>query len=90
MVTAEATAAAILAARHAAGVHEFLRKPYTIKDVMRRLDAAILRQREWIEAVSYIGPDRRRFNSGDYVGPRKREDRPSTDARLTARIDPGR
>jgi CheY-like chemotaxis protein len=70
--TAEATAAAILASRHA-GAHEFLRKPYTIKDVMRRLDAAILRRREWIEAVSYIGPDRRRFNSGDHVGPRKRE-----------------
>ena len=71
VVTGEATSAAILASRHA-GAHEFLRKPYTIKDVMRRLDAAILRQREWIEAVSYIGPDRRRFNSGDYVGPRKR------------------
>ena len=78
MVTAEATAAAILAARHA-GVHEFLRKPYTTKDLMRRLDAAILRQRDWIEAVSYIGPDRRRFNSGDYVGPRKRlSDHPPT------------
>jgi DNA-binding response OmpR family regulator len=78
MITAEATAAAILASRHA-GVHEFLRKPYTIKDLMRRLDAAILRQRDWIEAVSYIGPDRRRFNSGDYVGPRKRlSDHPPT------------
>jgi len=72
MITGEATTAAILASRHA-GVHEFLRKPYTIKDLMRRLDAAILRHRDWIEAVSYIGPDRRRFNSGDYVGPRKRQ-----------------
>jgi two-component system, response regulator PdtaR len=72
VTTTEATAAAILASRHA-GAHEFLRKPYTIKDLMRRLDAAILRRREWIEAVSYIGPDRRRFNSGDYVGPRKRQ-----------------
>jgi CheY-like chemotaxis protein len=72
VITSEATTAAILASRHA-GAHEFLRKPYTIKDLMRRLDAAILRRRDWIEAVSYIGPDRRRFNSGDYVGPRKRE-----------------
>jgi DNA-binding response OmpR family regulator len=71
MITGEATTAAILASRHA-GVHEFLRKPYTIKDLMRRLDAAILRQRDWIEAINYVGPDRRRFNSGDYVGPRKR------------------
>ncbi|MDO9223680.1 MAG: response regulator, partial [Caulobacter sp.] len=27
----------------------------------------------WVEAVQYIGPDRRRFNSGDYAGPRKRK-----------------
>jgi CheY-like chemotaxis protein len=73
VTTAEATNAAILASRHA-GAHEFLRKPYMIKDLTRRLDAAILRQRTWIEAVSYIGPDRRRFNSGDYVGPLKRHD----------------
>ena len=78
VATAEATAAAILASRNA-GVHEFLRKPFTIKDLMRRLDAAILRPRDWIEAVNYIGPDRRRFNSGDYVGPRKRlSDSPPT------------
>jgi CheY-like chemotaxis protein len=49
MITAEATASAILAARDA-GVHP----------------------REWVEAISYVGPDRRRFNSGDYKGPRKR------------------
>lgn len=72
LTTPEATAAALMASRNA-GVHEFLRKPYTIKDLMRRLDAAILRQRAWIEAVTYIGPDRRRFNSGDYAGPPKRQ-----------------
>ena len=26
----------------------------------------------WIEAVGYVGPDRRRFNSGDYKGARRR------------------
>jgi CheY-like chemotaxis protein len=72
VVTAEATAAAIVASRNA-GVHEFLRKPFTTKDLMRRLEAVGLRQRDWIEAMSYIGPDRRRFNSGDYRGPRKRQ-----------------
>jgi len=71
MVTATATAAAILAARDA-GVHEFLRKPYTAKDLLRRLEAVTLRPRDWVEAVDYIGPDRRRFNSGDYTGPLKR------------------
>jgi CheY-like chemotaxis protein len=70
-VTGQATAAAILAARDA-GVHEFLRKPYSMKDLVRRLEAVTLRDRDWVEGVGYIGPDRRRFNSGDYSGPLKR------------------
>ena len=72
MVTGEATAQAILGARDS-GVHEFLRKPFTIKDLMRRVEAVTLKQRDWVEAVRYIGPDRRRFNSGEYKGPRKRK-----------------
>jgi DNA-binding response OmpR family regulator len=71
MITAGATAQTIIGARDA-GAHEFLRKPYTIKDLVRRLEAVSLRRRDWIEAVGYIGPDRRRFNSGDYSGPLKR------------------
>jgi DNA-binding response OmpR family regulator len=72
VVTSEATAAAIVASRNA-GVHEFLRKPFTTKDLVRRLEAVTLRSRDWVEAINYIGPDRRRFNSGDYQGPRKRQ-----------------
>jgi CheY-like chemotaxis protein len=72
VVTAEATAAAIVSSRNA-GVHEFLRKPFTIKDLARRLEAVIVRSRDWIEAINYIGPDRRRFNSGDYQGELKRQ-----------------
>ena len=71
MVTGQATAAGILGARDA-GVHEFLRKPFTMKDLLRRLEAVTLRQRDWVEAVNYVGPDRRRFNSGDYSGALKR------------------
>lgn len=85
MVTGTATAAGILAARDA-GVHEFLRRPFTMKDLVRRLEAVTLRQRDWIEAVGYVGPDRRRFNSGDYTGPLKRrsDNRQTTDqARLS-------
>jgi CheY-like chemotaxis protein len=70
-VTAEATAAAIMGARDA-GVHEFLRRPFNMGDLKKRLDAIVLKPREWIEAVNYVGPDRRRFNSADYKGPRKR------------------
>jgi DNA-binding response OmpR family regulator len=71
MVTGQATAASILSARDA-GVHEFLRKPFTLKDLLRRLEAVTMRQRDWVEAVNYVGPDRRRFNSGDYTGSLKR------------------
>ena len=84
MVTATATAAGILAARDA-GVHEFLRKPFTTKDLLRRLEAVTMRPRDWIEAVVYIGPDRRRFNSGDYTGPLKRRS-DTRDTPDTARI----
>lgn len=71
-ITGAATAAMILAARDA-GVHEFLRKPYSMKDLLRRLEAVTLKERDWVEGVSYIGPDRRRFNSGEYAGPLKRK-----------------
>jgi CheY-like chemotaxis protein len=71
MFSTEATAAVIIRARDA-GVHEFLRKPYTIKDLLRRLEAVAARPRDWVEGVGYVGPDRRRFKSGDYAGPLKR------------------
>ncbi|MFZ5718838.1 MAG: response regulator [Pseudomonadota bacterium] len=71
-ITGAATAGMILAARDA-GVHEFLRKPYSMKDLIRRLEAVTLKERDWVEGVGYIGPDRRRFNSGEYAGPLKRK-----------------
>lgn len=85
MMTGDGTAATILAARDA-GVHEFLRKPFTVKDLLRRLEAVTLRPRDWIEAVDYVGPDRRRFNSGDYTGPLKRraDTRPTPDSARTS------
>lgn len=71
MVTSQATPAVIIGARDV-GVHEFLRKPYTIGDLLKRLEAALLRPRGWVEGVGYIGPDRRRFNSAEFRGARKR------------------
>jgi CheY-like chemotaxis protein len=71
-ITGAATAGMILAARDA-GVHEFLRKPYSMKDLIRRLEAVTIKERDWVEGVGYVGPDRRRFNSGDYAGPLKRK-----------------
>ena len=71
LVSAQATAAAIIAARDA-GAHEFLRRPCTIADLTRRLEAVARRRRDWIEGIDYVGPDRRRFNAGDYAGPLRR------------------
>jgi len=65
LVSSIATAAAIVAARDA-GAHEFLRRPFTVEDLARHLDAVAGRPRAWIEGVDYVGPDRRRFNTGDY------------------------
>ena len=71
MVTAEATAASILGARNA-GVHEFLRKPYTAGDLFKRVEHVLLKPRPWIQAQAYVGPDRRRFNAGEFEGAKKR------------------
>lgn len=71
MVTHEATVDSIKAARDS-GVHEFLRKPYTAKDLFRRVENVCLNPRLWIDAQMYVGPDRRRFNSGEFTGSKKR------------------
>lgn len=84
MVTADATATTILGARDA-GVHEFLRKPFTSADLFKRVENVALKPRDWVEAVGYVGPDRRRFNSGEYSGPGKRKaDAPATGAEADA------
>ena len=72
LYTAETTVESIRGAQNA-GAHEFLRKPYTIKDLFRRVENVILKPRDWIEAKMYVGPDRRRFNSEAYKGTRKRK-----------------
>ncbi|WP_298745415.1 response regulator [uncultured Brevundimonas sp.] len=84
MVTADATASTILGARDS-GVHEFLRKPFTSADLFKRIENVALKPRDWVEAVGYVGPDRRRFNSGEFTGDRKRKaDRPATGAAAMA------
>lgn len=72
MVTSDATATSIRGARDS-GVHEFIRKPFTAGDVLKRVEVVATKPRDWIEGVAYVGPDRRRFNSGEYSGPRKRK-----------------
>ncbi len=84
MVTADATAKTILGARDS-GVHEFLRKPFTSGDLLKRVENVALKPRDWVEAGGYVGPDRRRFNSGEFTGDRKRRaDKPANGAAAMA------
>lgn len=62
---------AIKAARDS-GAHEFLVKPFTAGHLFRRVENVTLKPRLWVEARMYVGPDRRRFNSGGFTGARKR------------------
>ena len=72
MMTSDATASTIKDARDA-GVHEFLRKPFTAGDLLKRVMAVAIKPRDWIEGMGYVGPDRRRFNSAEFTGSRKRK-----------------
>jgi CheY-like chemotaxis protein len=82
ITAAEATTQDITSARDA-GAHEILRKPFSSLDLCKRVENVLLKPRPWIEAVEYIGPDRRRFNSGQYSGPRKRKSDAEERADLT-------
>ncbi|ESQ88454.1 hypothetical protein ABAC460_15590 [Asticcacaulis sp. AC460] len=72
MVKAEVTPAQLSEARNA-GVHEMLMKPFAWQDLMTRLENVLFKTRDWVEVASYVGPDRRRFNTGDYKGAKKRK-----------------
>lgn len=86
MITVEATLTAIAQARDA-GIDQVLGKPFCTGDVLSRIEAVTAPGRSWIEAVSYVGPDRRRLSPKGYKGALKR--RSDVDARLeiTARKD---
>ena len=71
VASSQARASSVSASRDA-GAHEFLRKPFSAADLRRRVENVVLKPRPWIEAVGYVGPDRRRFNSGAYAGAKRR------------------
>jgi len=86
MATADATATSIRGARDA-GVHEFLRKPFASADLFKRIENVALKPRDWVEGIGYVGPDRRRFNSGEYPGLQKRTgDKPTTAAQAALAV----
>jgi DNA-binding response OmpR family regulator len=70
MLSDEATVGALRDAQ-SAGASEFLVRPFSSLDLGRRLDAICAGHRLWIETETYIGPDRRRFNSA-IKGPDRR------------------
>ncbi len=71
MVKADLTPPQLTEARNA-GVHEMMCKPFAWQDLMKRLQNVLFKPRTWIEVVSYTGPDRRRFNTGEFNGQKKR------------------
>ena len=71
MITGHMTITRIQEARDA-GVNEFVAKPISVKAVLGRLEAIIERPRDFIDAPSYFGPDRRRRKDPAYTGPRRR------------------
>jgi DNA-binding response OmpR family regulator len=79
-------ASEIKAARDA-GVHEVLCKPFKVMDLTLRVDAVMKKQRGWVEAIAYVGPDRRRFNSVELAAQRRRRIDKETLSPEKARID---
>lgn len=56
-----------------AGVTEFLVKPFTARDLYRRISQVIERPRQFVRSEDFFGPDRRRKRNTGYAGPLRRE-----------------
>lgn len=56
-----------------AGVTEFLVKPFTAKDLYKRVEEIIERPRQFVRSDDFFGPDRRRKRDPNYIGPMRRE-----------------
>ncbi len=53
------------------GATEFLTKPFTGRDLAKRINQIITRPRDFVETEHFFGPDRRR-RKGEYEGPKRR------------------
>lgn len=56
------------------GTTEFLTKPFTGRDLAKRINLIINRPRDFVETDEFFGPNRRRKNGDTYQGPRRRGD----------------
>jgi two-component system, chemotaxis family, chemotaxis protein CheY len=71
MMTGHSEKSRVYEARDA-GVTEFVVKPITAKAILDRIQAVIMRPRDFVKHESYFGPDRRRTNTANYTGPLRR------------------
>ena len=71
MVKGDITPSQLTEARNC-GIHEVLKKPFAWQDLVTRLQNVLFKPRDWISVASYVGPDRRRFNTADFKGQKKR------------------
>ncbi len=55
------------------GVTEYLVKPFTAEDIVKRVMHVIKNPRDFIDSDTYFGPDRRRRVIKDFQGKLKRE-----------------
>lgn len=78
IMMAAAPGPARIAAARDAGVTEFLRKPFAATHLQSRLDTIDQRPREFIEARTYTGPDRRR-RTLSVSGEERRASRPAAE-----------
>ena len=56
------------------GTTEFLTKPFTGRDLAKRINLIINRPRDFVETDQFFGPNRRRKTGDGYEGPRRRGD----------------
>lgn len=56
-----------------AGVTEFLVKPFTARDLYKRVSQLIERPRQFVRCEDFFGPDRRRKPTSEFQGPFRRD-----------------
>lgn len=66
------------------GITEFLVKPFSARDLFSRVVQIIERPRQFVDAGTFFGPDRRRRLVRDYEGARRRDD-----DQAAAKAEPG-
>jgi len=71
MITGHTEKYRVEAARDA-GVTEFLAKPITAHNLFARITEILERPRAFVRCNSYFGPDRRRHETENYMGPWRR------------------